>query len=73
MKADYLTYRRAVGVCLLGLALQVLFVSVYLIYGLLAGDRTAISATIFHAMGIVVWGSLAILFDQHRRERIESM
>jgi regulator of protease activity HflC (stomatin/prohibitin superfamily) len=73
MKADFLTYRRAAGVCLLGLAVQVLFTGVYLVYGLLAKDSTALTATIFHAIGLVAWGSLAIVFDQHRRERIEAM
>ncbi|MFZ4574831.1 MAG: SPFH domain-containing protein [Phycisphaerales bacterium] len=73
MKADFLTYRRAAGVCLLGLAVQVLFTAVYLIYGSLAGDRTAVTAAIFHSIGIVVWGALGIVFDQHRRERIEAM
>ncbi len=73
MRGDYLTYRRAAGVSFLGLALQGALALAMLIYGRLGGDHAAITSAIFMGLGLVVWLGLAILYDQHRRERIESM
>lgn len=82
MKADYLSYRKATSVCLLGLALQTALGLTLLIYGLLAtrqsgpiviGDPAAVSGGLFILLGDIVWLMLAVLFDQHRRERIEHM
>ncbi|MBY0310620.1 MAG: hypothetical protein K2W85_00980 [Phycisphaerales bacterium] len=82
MKADYLSYRKATSVCLLGLGLQVVLGLTLLIYGLIAtrqsglvtiGDHAAVSGGLFILLGGVVWLVLAVLFDQHRRERIEHM
>ncbi len=73
MKVDFLTYRTAVGVAIRGLALQVAFTVTMLIYSVLAHDHAAMSATVYMGIGIVVWACLAVVFDQHRRERIEAM
>lgn len=73
MKADYLSYKRATGVALLGAGIQVALGGALLIYGLLKADDAAMNASIFVLLGIVVWVALAIVFDQHRRERIEAI
>lgn len=73
MKADYLSYKRATGVALLGAAIQVALGAALLIFGLLRADDAALTASIFVLLGIVVWVALAIVFDQHRRERIEAV
>ncbi|MEO0632431.1 MAG: hypothetical protein AAFY46_17140, partial [Planctomycetota bacterium] len=73
MKADYLSYKRATGVALLGAGIQVVLGSALLIFGLLRADEASITASIFVLLGIVVWVALAIVFDQHRRERIEAI
>ncbi|HLO40693.1 MAG TPA: hypothetical protein VK176_06695, partial [Phycisphaerales bacterium] len=71
MKADYLTFRKATSVAVLGLVLQIAQALALLIYGALRGDSAAFSSSIIVAFGVPVWLSLAIVFDQHRRERIE--
>jgi len=73
MKVDFLTYRTALSVAIKGLALQIAFTLTMLVYAILARDHAAMSATVFMAIGIAVWACLAIVFDQHRRERIEAM
>ncbi len=73
MKVDFLTYRTALGVALKGLSLQIAFTLTMLVYAILARDHAAMSATVFMAIGIAVWVCLTIVFDQHRRERIEAM
>ncbi|MEO0631425.1 MAG: hypothetical protein AAFY46_11995, partial [Planctomycetota bacterium] len=73
MKADYLSYKRATGVALLGAGIQVALGSALLIFGLLRADDAAFTASIFVLLGVVVWVALAIVFDQHRRERIEAI
>lgn len=73
MKADYLTYRQATGVSLLGMAIQAGAGGALVIYGVLGHDAAAVSVAGYAAWGIVIWMALAIVFDQHRRERIEAM
>ncbi len=73
MKADYLTYRKATSVCVLGLVLQVVQALVLAIYGLLNKDHATITAGIIVGFGVPVWLGLTIIFDQHRRERIEAL
>ncbi|MEL6498699.1 MAG: SPFH domain-containing protein [Planctomycetota bacterium] len=73
MKADYLSYKRATGVALLGAGIQIALGSALLIFGLLRADAASVTASIFVLLGIVVWVALAVVFDQHRRERIEAI
>lgn len=73
MRADYLSYRRATSVSILGLVLQAFMMGATLIYGLLSNDHAAVTAAGFIGIGMVAWIALAIIFDQHRRERIEAM
>ncbi len=44
-----------------------------LLYGLLLDDRAGITGSVFILLGSVAWIALAIVFDQHRRERIEAV
>ncbi len=73
MKADYLTYRKATGVSILGLVLQVVQALVLVVYGVLHADQAAISAAVIVGFGVPVWLGLAVVYDQHRRERIEAL
>lgn len=73
MKADYLTYRQATGVSLLGMVIQGVLAAGLLIYAILGRDHTAMTLAGYSAWGIVIWLALAIVYDQHRRERIESL
>lgn len=73
MKADHLSYRKATGVSLLGLAIQLILGLVVLVYSFIGRDPAAFSAALFILGGCAVWLSLAIVFDQHRRERLEAL
>ena len=73
MKADYTSYARATSASLVGLGMQAVLGLVLLIYGREAESLAAFDAAVVVFLGIPAWLTLAILFDQHRRERIESM
>lgn len=74
MRADYLTYRRALTTAIIGLIGQVAIAIVLLIYARMSGgSHAAVSAAITVGIGATVWLGLILLFDQHRRERLESM
>ena len=74
MKGDYLSYKRASTVSLLGLLIQSAAALGLLIYGVNTGrDHATLTASILVAIGVPVWVTLLILFDQHRRERMEAM
>ncbi|MGH7133815.1 MAG: SPFH domain-containing protein [Phycisphaerales bacterium] len=73
MKGDHLSFARAAGVSLLGLGLQLALGFILLIYAALGRDSAAQSGAYLILAGGAVWLVLAIIFDQHRRERIEAM
>ncbi|MGQ0626674.1 MAG: SPFH domain-containing protein [Phycisphaerales bacterium] len=73
MKADYLAYAKAARVALLGLVVQVVLGLALLLYGILGRDDAAQSSGFLVLIVAGVWLALAIVFDQHRRERVESM
>ncbi len=73
MKADYLSFQRATKVSLLGLAIQLALGLLLLVFSLFTMDKAGETAAAFVLLGVPVWLSLAILFDQHRRERIEAI
>ena len=71
MKADYQSYRVATSRSLFGLALQFVLGLVLLFYAIYARDHAAMTASAFILLGVPAWLSLAFVFDQHRRERID--
>lgn len=73
MRADHLSYKRAANVAMLGIAIQIVLGLALLLYGLLMGDQGGVTASILVLLGAVAWIALAIVFDQHRRERIEAV
>lgn len=73
MKADYLSYQRATNRTLLGLVIQFALGVVLLFFGLYAQEHSAITAAGFVLLGVPVWLTLAIIYDLHRRERIEAV
>ncbi|MFO0830523.1 MAG: SPFH domain-containing protein [Phycisphaerales bacterium] len=73
MRADYLTYRTATSAAIKGLVLQVVVASVLIAYGMLAKDHVAVTTAGFAGIGILAWLALTIVYDQHRRERIEAL
>lgn len=73
MNADKLSYRRATSVSLLGLAIQAVLAGVMIVYSRLGQDPAAFTAGIAMLLGLPVWATLALLFYQHTRERVEAM
>lgn len=73
MKADYLSYSRAASVSLLGLVLQTTMGLVLLAYAVLGRDHAAMSGAVLVLGSSVIWLCLAVVFDQHRRERVEAV
>lgn len=73
MAADYLTYRRATSASVLGLVIQGAMAAGLAIYGVLSRDHAAVTASLYCTTGLVAWLTLAIVYDQHRRERIEAV
>ncbi len=73
MKADHQSYRKATSVSLLGLSIQLVSGLVMLGYSVLMVDPAAFSGALFMLLGCVVWLTLAVVFDQHRRERLEAL
>lgn len=73
MKADYLSYRIATGRCILGMVLQGALAAILVVYGIITRDHAGVTAAVYAALGLPIWLSLAIVFDQHRRERVEAL
>lgn len=73
MKVDHLSYVRATRVALMGLGLQLSLGIVLLLYGILGRDHAALSGSGVVLIGSAAWLVLAVVFDQHRRERLEDM
>ena len=73
MRADYLSYQRATRTSLLGLGIQAVLALSLLAYAARYGDFAALIVALFMGLGCAVWLTLAIVFDQHRRERVESI
>lgn len=72
-KGDYLTYRKAASTSVIGLVIQLILTLTVFFYARFAGDIAGGVASIFLLSGVLVWGVLLLVFDQHRRERIEAM
>ncbi|MBA4039372.1 MAG: hypothetical protein C0468_03435 [Planctomyces sp.] len=73
MKVDHLSYVRATRVALMGLALQLSLGIGLLLYGVLGRDHAALSGAGLVLLGSAAWLVLAVVLDQHRRERLEDM
>jgi len=72
MKPDLVSYRRALNTSLIGLAIQAVIALLLFVYAFSQRDHAAMSATIIAAIGMISWVTLIVIFDQHRRERIEA-
>jgi modulator of FtsH protease HflK len=73
MIADYVSYRKAAACSMIGAVIHAVLAVGLLVYGLKANDHTAVTAACYIGLGILVWIGLAVVHDQHRRERIEAL
>lgn len=72
MRIDHFSYQQASRVSVLGFALQCVTGIVLLVFGRLAGDTILVVASTEVLCGLPVWAALAVVFHQHRLERLES-
>lgn len=73
MTADHLSYQRATTVSLIGLGIQGALAVILLIYGILGADAAAQTGAYAMLLGLPIWLALALVFHQHRLERMEAM
>jgi membrane protease subunit HflK len=73
MTADHLSYQRATNVSILGLVIQAVLGAIMLLYGVFGTDPGATNAAYAMLLGLPIWFSLALVFHQHKLERLESM
>lgn len=73
MTADHLSYQRATSVSLIGLGFQLIFALATLLYGIFGHDPAAVSASLAIMLGLPIWLGLALVFHQHKLERLEAM
>ena len=73
MTADHLSYQRAASVSLAGFGFQVVFGLAMLLYAIFGEDSVAQSGAFAILIGALIWLALALVFHQHKLERLESM
>lgn len=73
MRADLQTYRSAASASIKGLFFQLALTLATFAYSFWGKDSAASSGAVFMGVGLIAWLALAIVYDQHRRERIEAM
>lgn len=73
MNADPISYQRAASVALFGLVCHILFTLGLLLFGIYQSDPAAQSGAYALIPGVVVWAALALVFFQHKLERVEAM
>lgn len=73
MSEDQQTYRRAVSAALTGMAVQIVVAVVLLVLGLWS-KCPAVQIAAFQGFGgIALWITLAVVYQQHRLERLEAL
>ncbi len=73
MRIDHVAFQKAARVAIFGLLLQLAMGLVMLVYGRSAGDTSFEIASTYALTGTLVWAALAVVFHQHRLERLEAM
>ncbi|MEM8782554.1 MAG: SPFH domain-containing protein [Planctomycetota bacterium] len=73
MTADQFTYRRAATAALAGLGVQLFLTVVIGVLTIWTGSY-AFTAVTWHLLGgAILWGALWLIYNQHRRERVEAL
>lgn len=73
MTADHLSYSRATSVSLIGFAIQAVLAVIMLIYSRLGQDPAAMTAALIMLLALPIWVVLALVFHQHKLERLEAL
>ena len=73
MRIDHHTYQKATTTAVTGLLLQLAIATTLLVFGLVAGSSAFVFASLYVAIGCVVWIALIILFYQQKMQTIEEL
>lgn len=73
MVEDHLAYKRAISVSIVGLLIQLGLGVLLLVYSRLGADPAALTGSLLVLLGSPVWLALAVVFQQHKLERLEAM
>jgi regulator of protease activity HflC (stomatin/prohibitin superfamily) len=73
MTADHLSYKRATTVSLMGLGIQAALALALWMYARIGADSAAMTGALAIALGLPIWIALALVFQQHKLERLEAM
>ncbi len=73
MMHDQFVYRQATRVSGVGVIIQSALALLLLVFGNIAGDTGLVLAGLYVATGILSWTTLAVLFHQHKLERVETL
>lgn len=73
MAQDHLSYKRATSVSLVGLTIQIVIWLALLLYARFGQDPAAMTGSFSVLLGVPIWLSLALVFHQHRLERLEAL
>lgn len=73
MRIDHFAYQQATRVSGFGLAIQLGFGLLLLVFGRIAGDTAFSYASTAMLAGCIPWAALIVAFHQHRLERLEAL
>jgi len=73
MTQDSQTYQRAVVAAMWGFGVQVLVTGILVVLGLWLGSEVVAAAAWHAAGGLAIWLLLALIYQQHKLERIEAL
>ena len=73
MRADPIAYSRAAAISLFGLGVQLGLGALLVVYAIFARDQAAMTAAFYVALGSLVWAGLALVYHQHKLERLETI
>ena len=73
MRIDHHTYQKASTTAVTGLLLQLAIATTLLVFGLVAGSSAFIFASLYVAIGCLLWIGLIVLFYQQKMQTLEEL
>ena len=73
MRHDHFAYQQATRVAGIGILLQAAMALGVFLFGRIGQDTTLVFGAVFVAVGTLPWIALAVVFHQHRLERLEAL
>jgi regulator of protease activity HflC (stomatin/prohibitin superfamily) len=73
MRIDHYTYQKASTTAVTGLLLQLAIATTLLVFGLVAGSSAFVFASLYVAIGCLLWIGLIVLFYQQKMQTLEEL